>query len=216
MAPLLSQGITLRLITAEFPPTPISPIQNSPRNTVLLARQSTSGNRHRCLPGPNTPLTQTSLAVKLAARGHQAHGVGPLMRSVGCQARGITVLGRDQALIHWPATSYRSKIRHANTVLLVKTPIALPSLMPSRGPNMANFMADMLKVKSVAVLDDTGAYGVGLADAFQAWATSAASTVLGRDRVDPRGAATTGPILDQDQKPRSAPDLLRGPARSPA
>ena len=30
-----------------------------------------------------------------------------------------------------------------------------------QGPNMANFMADTLKVKSVFVLDDTGAYGVG-------------------------------------------------------
>jgi len=29
-----------------------------------------------------------------------------------------------------------------------------------QGPNMANFMADQLKVKSVFVVDDTGAYGV--------------------------------------------------------
>src|SRR5271157_989395 len=54
-----------------------------------------------------------------------------------------------------------------------------------QGPNMANFMADTLKVKSVFVLDDTGAYGVGLADAFQAQAAKRGMTVLGRDRVDP-------------------------------
>jgi branched-chain amino acid transport system substrate-binding protein len=54
-----------------------------------------------------------------------------------------------------------------------------------QGPNMANFMADQLKVKSVFVLDDTGAYGVGLADAFQAQAAKRGMTVLGRDRVDP-------------------------------
>ena len=54
-----------------------------------------------------------------------------------------------------------------------------------QGPNMANFMADKLKVKSVFVLDDTGAYGVGLADAFQAQAAKRGITVLGRDRVDP-------------------------------
>src|SRR4029077_14152044 len=36
-----------------------------------------------------------------------------------------------------------------------------------QGPHMANFMADQLKVKSVFVIDHTGAYGVGLADAFQ-------------------------------------------------
>lgn len=54
-----------------------------------------------------------------------------------------------------------------------------------QGPNMANFMFDRLKVKSVFVLDDTGAYGVGLADAFQAQAAKRGMTVLGRDRVDP-------------------------------
>jgi branched-chain amino acid transport system substrate-binding protein len=54
-----------------------------------------------------------------------------------------------------------------------------------QGPNMANFMADQLKVKSVFVVDDTGAYGVGLADAFQAQAAKRGMTVLGRDRVDP-------------------------------
>ena len=54
-----------------------------------------------------------------------------------------------------------------------------------QGPNMANFMADQLKVKSVFVIDDTGAYGVGLADAFQAQAAKRGMQVLGRDRVDP-------------------------------
>jgi branched-chain amino acid transport system substrate-binding protein len=54
-----------------------------------------------------------------------------------------------------------------------------------QGPNMANFMADQLKVKSVFVVDDTGAYGVGLADAFQAQAAKRGMQVLGRDRVDP-------------------------------
>ena len=54
-----------------------------------------------------------------------------------------------------------------------------------QGPNMANFMADELKVKSVFVVDDTGAYGVGLADAFQAQAAKRGMQVLGRDRVDP-------------------------------
>ena len=54
-----------------------------------------------------------------------------------------------------------------------------------QGPNMANFMADQLKVKSVFVVDDTGAYGVGLADAFQAQCRKRGMQVMGRDRVDP-------------------------------
>jgi branched-chain amino acid transport system substrate-binding protein len=61
-----------------------------------------------------------------------------------------------------------------------------------QGPNMANFMADRLKVKSVFAIDDTGAYGVGIADTFQAQAAKRGIQVLGRDRVDP---------LQSDYKP---------------
>ena len=61
-----------------------------------------------------------------------------------------------------------------------------------QGPNMANFMASQLKVKSVFVVDDTGAYGVGIADTFQAQAAKKGVKVLGRDRVDP---------LQSDYKP---------------
>ena len=35
-----------------------------------------------------------------------------------------------------------------------------------QGPNMANFFAENLKVKSIFVLDDSGAYGVGIAELF--------------------------------------------------
>ncbi len=57
-----------------------------------------------------------------------------------------------------------------------------------QGPNMANYIADVLKVKSVYVLDDSGAYGVGLADAFQAQAEKKGIKILGRDRLDPKAA----------------------------
>jgi branched-chain amino acid transport system substrate-binding protein len=54
-----------------------------------------------------------------------------------------------------------------------------------QGPNMANFYAEVLKVPDVYVLDDSGAYGVGLADAFQKQAAAKGMKVLGRDRLDP-------------------------------
>jgi branched-chain amino acid transport system substrate-binding protein len=54
-----------------------------------------------------------------------------------------------------------------------------------QGPNMANFMARELKVESIFVLDDSGVYGVGLADAFAARAAKRGISVLGRDHVDP-------------------------------
>lgn len=60
-----------------------------------------------------------------------------------------------------------------------------------QGPNMANYFADTLKVKSVYVLDDSGAYGVGLADAFEAQAKKRGIKVLGRDQLNPKEADYT-------------------------
>ena len=60
-----------------------------------------------------------------------------------------------------------------------------------QGPNMANYYADTLKVKSVYVLDDSGAYGVGIADAFQAQAKKRGLNVLGRDQLNPKEADYT-------------------------
>ncbi|MCC6718827.1 MAG: branched-chain amino acid ABC transporter substrate-binding protein [Acetobacteraceae bacterium] len=57
-----------------------------------------------------------------------------------------------------------------------------------QGPNMANYMVDVLKVKSIYILDDSGAYGVGMADAFEAQAKKKGCNVLGRDRLDPKAA----------------------------
>jgi branched-chain amino acid transport system substrate-binding protein len=57
-----------------------------------------------------------------------------------------------------------------------------------QGPNMANYFADTLKVKSIYVLDDSGAFGVGLADAFQGQAEKRGIKVLGRDQLNPKEA----------------------------
>ena len=60
-----------------------------------------------------------------------------------------------------------------------------------QGPNMANYYADVLKVKSVYVLDDSGAYGVGIADTFQSQAEKRGIKVLGRDQLNPKEADYT-------------------------
>ena len=60
-----------------------------------------------------------------------------------------------------------------------------------QGPNMANFYATRLKVKKVYVLDDGGAYGVGMANAFEAQAKKDGMSVLGHDQLDPREADYT-------------------------
>jgi branched-chain amino acid transport system substrate-binding protein len=57
-----------------------------------------------------------------------------------------------------------------------------------QGPNMANYVFHVAKAKSVYVLDDGGAFGVGIADSFQRRATELGMKVLGRDRLDPKEA----------------------------
>ncbi|MGH7081753.1 MAG: branched-chain amino acid ABC transporter substrate-binding protein [Acetobacteraceae bacterium] len=54
-----------------------------------------------------------------------------------------------------------------------------------QGPAMANYYSDVLGVKSLYVLDDSGAYGAGLVDAFTRRAKQKGMAVLGRDRLDP-------------------------------
>jgi branched-chain amino acid transport system substrate-binding protein len=60
-----------------------------------------------------------------------------------------------------------------------------------QGPNMANYYAKELKVKKVYILDDSGAYGVGMANAFEEQAKKDALTVLGHDQLDPKEADYT-------------------------
>src|SRR5579862_5840426 len=60
-----------------------------------------------------------------------------------------------------------------------------------QGPNMANFLAEKLNVKSVYILDDSGAFGVGVADSFEKQAEAKGIKVVGRDRLDPKAADYT-------------------------
>ena len=60
-----------------------------------------------------------------------------------------------------------------------------------QGPNMANYMRDTLHVKSVYILDDSGAYGVGMANAFEAQAKKIGLNVMGHDQLDPKEADYT-------------------------
>ncbi|HLI10523.1 MAG TPA: branched-chain amino acid ABC transporter substrate-binding protein [Alphaproteobacteria bacterium] len=60
-----------------------------------------------------------------------------------------------------------------------------------QGPNMANYYKDVLHVKSVYILDDSGAYGVGLANSFEAQAKKIGIKVLGHDELNPKEADYT-------------------------
>src|SRR5258705_7297325 len=56
------------------------------------------------------------------------------------------------------------------------------------GPNMANYLFHSQKVKTVYILDDGGAFGVGIAGSFQKRATELGVKDLSRDRLDPKEA----------------------------
>jgi branched-chain amino acid transport system substrate-binding protein len=60
-----------------------------------------------------------------------------------------------------------------------------------QGPNMANFMRDQLKVKSVYILDDSGAYGVGMANLYEQQAKKIGVKLLGHDQLNPKEADYT-------------------------
>jgi branched-chain amino acid transport system substrate-binding protein len=60
-----------------------------------------------------------------------------------------------------------------------------------QGPNMANYMRDTLKVKSVYIVDDSGAYGVGISNAFEGQAKKIGMNVMGHDQLDPKEADYT-------------------------
>lgn len=60
-----------------------------------------------------------------------------------------------------------------------------------QGPAMANFFAQKLHVKTVYVLDDSGAYGVGIADSFESQAKKDGIQVLGHDQLNPKEADYT-------------------------
>ena len=60
-----------------------------------------------------------------------------------------------------------------------------------QGPNMANYMKVKLGVKSVYVLDDSGAGGVGGANAFEEQAKKIGLKVFGHDQLNPKEADYT-------------------------
>ena len=114
--------------------------------------------------------------------------IGPQMSGAGKAMAPILSQG-DMAIITPSSTNpditdpkFAAQYRPAGKPIYFRT-VATDAY---QGPNMANYMAETLKMKTVYVLDDTGAYGVGLADAFQAQAEKKGVKILGRDKLDPK------------------------------
>jgi len=133
--------------------------------------------------------TMVSDKAYVAALGPQMSGAGKAMAPILSQGN-LAIITPASTNPDLTDPKFAQQYRPAGKAIYFRT-VATDAY---QGPNMANYMADTLKVKTIFVLDDSGAYGVGLADAFQAQAEKRGIKVLGRDRLDPK-AADYAPIL---------------------
>ena len=133
--------------------------------------------------------TMVSDKAYVAALGPQMSGAGKAMAPILSQGN-LAIITPASTNPDLTDPKFAAQYRPAGKAIYFRT-VATDAY---QGPNMANYMADTLKVKSVFVLDDSGAYGVGIADSFQAQAEKRGIKVLGRDRLDPK-AADYAPIL---------------------
>ncbi|HVC63123.1 MAG TPA: branched-chain amino acid ABC transporter substrate-binding protein [Acetobacteraceae bacterium] len=122
----------------------------------------------------------------VAAIGPQMSGVGKAMAPILSEG-GLATITPSSTNPDITNPKFAAQFRPAGKPIYFRT----VTTDAYQGPNMANFMAENLKVKSVYILDDSGAYGVGLADAFQGQAVKKGMKVLGRDRLDPKASDYT-------------------------
>jgi branched-chain amino acid transport system substrate-binding protein len=143
--------------------------------------------------GQYDPVQAATNARKMVGDKQTIAAIGPQMSGAGKAMAPILSQG-DLAIITPSSTNpditdpkFAQQYRPAGKPIYFRT----VTTDAFQGPNMANFLADKLHVKSVYVLDDSGAYGVGMADAFQRQAEKDGIKVLGRDRLDPKAADYT-------------------------
>ncbi len=119
----------------------------------------------------------------VAAIGPQMSGAGKAMAPILSQG-GLAIITPSSTNPDITDPKFADQYRPAGKAIYFRT----VTTDAFQGPNMANYYADTLKVKTIYVLDDSGAYGVGLADAFQRQAEKKGIKVLGRDRLDPKAS----------------------------
>ncbi|MCL2429388.1 MAG: branched-chain amino acid ABC transporter substrate-binding protein, partial [Alphaproteobacteria bacterium] len=119
----------------------------------------------------------------VAALGPQMSGAGKAMAPILSQG-GLATITPSSTNPDLTDPRFAAQYRPAGKPVYFRT-VATDAF---QGPYMANYMAETLKIKSVYVLDDSGAYGVGIADSFLAQAEKKGVKILGRDRLDPRAA----------------------------
>ncbi len=122
----------------------------------------------------------------MAAIGPQMSGAGKAMTPILSQG-GLATITPSSTNPDITNPKFAAQYRPAGKPIYFRT----VTTDAFQGPNMANFLAEKLKVKTVYILDDSGAFGVGIADTFQKQAETKGMKVLGRDRLDPKAADYT-------------------------
>jgi branched-chain amino acid transport system substrate-binding protein len=122
----------------------------------------------------------------VAAIGPQMSGAGKAMSPILSEG-GLATITPSSTNPDITDPKFASQYRPAGKAVYFRT----VTTDAFQGPNMANYYAETLHVKSVYILDDSGAYGVGIADAFQKQATAKGIKVLGRDQLNPKEADYT-------------------------
>jgi branched-chain amino acid transport system substrate-binding protein len=143
--------------------------------------------------GQYDPAQAATNARKMVADREVVAAIGPMMSGAGKAMAPILSQG-DLATITPSSTnpditdpSFADQYKPGGKAIYFRT----VTTDAFQGPNLANYFADKLDVKTAYVLDDSGAYGVGIADSFQKRAEEKGIKVLGRDRLDPKAADYT-------------------------
>ena len=119
----------------------------------------------------------------MAAIGPQMSGAGKAMAPILSQG-GLAIITPASTNPDLTDPKFAAQYRPAGKPIYFRT----VTTDAYQGPNLANYFADKLKVKTIYILDDSGAYGVGIADSFEAQSKKKGVQVLGRDRLDPKAA----------------------------
>jgi len=143
--------------------------------------------------GQYDPAQAATNAKKFVADPSVVAAIGPEMSGAGKAMSPILSAG-DLAIVTPSSTNpditdpkYAGQYRPAGKAVYFRT----VTTDAYQGPNMANYMRDTLKMKTVYILDDSGAYGVGIANAFEGQAKKIGVKVLGHDQLNPKEADYT-------------------------
>jgi branched-chain amino acid transport system substrate-binding protein len=152
-------------------------------NVVVLDDATATAGQYDPAQAATNARKMVSNSNLVAAIGPQMSGSGKAMAPILSQG-GLATITPSSTNPDITDPKFAAQYRPAGKAIYFRT----VTTDAYQGPNMANFFAEKLGAKQIYVLDDSGAYGVGMADAFQKQAAAKGIKVLGRDRLDPMAA----------------------------